>query len=784
MKPKVSIVIPVYNGGNYLREAIESAVAQTYDNIEIVVVNDGSTDDGATEEIAMSFGERIRYFRKENGGVASALNFGIRNMSGQYFSWLSHDDLYLPEKVEKQLAALQDYSADAAVAFCDYCCIDPNGEVLREAKVSPKSVLSIRCFLATDVKTGMHGCSLLIPRAVFDQVGCFDESLTTSQDYDLWFRIAGAGIPFVQVPAALVLSRQHPGQDSRNKLDTCRLEADRLHSRILSSLSESEVKPFADDSLHYFFEVYPVYRTAGYVRTAAAILRLLVRYAKTLEEKNGVAELLLRDIIQSGDKGDALYLLTGRLQPLLSFAKARPRVIIYNNVWRRGGLERVLADVISHLQQRFDVTLVTVDESDYEGFPVSQSVLRIHIKINDDYLDRLIGLAVLLEADVFIGNSNLISSFGDIYEKIKSVGIKTIACNHGNFFLPFTYTWLNSVIVEREKIFAHANVVTWLTNFAANVYGAMHSNGAYMPNPLRYSGADAPPRPAEKTEKIVLCVGRFYDSIKRLDRALAVFRKVLDKHPDARLHVVGGYDLQMHIPEEAPESVAEILDHLGLDSGQIVFWGEQEQVDSFYEKASLLIFTSDSEGFGVVLTEAGAFGLPAVIFDIPGLEDIISDGLNGFVLAQDDIAGMADKVSLLLEDQTLRQNMGDQARKLAERFAKEKILARWENLVLDVIDTQSQNDINHMLQHKYMETPTDREAVYHRALLEYDKNVRAMVKSFENPITNVSPAQIVDFKPRLALWCWKICYSISCNGWKVTGKKILQKVRTKLSAQR
>ena len=71
---KISIIIPVYNGANYLRNAIDSALEQTYDNCEVLVINDGSSDDGATERIAAEYGERIRYFYKENGGVATALN--------------------------------------------------------------------------------------------------------------------------------------------------------------------------------------------------------------------------------------------------------------------------------------------------------------------------------------------------------------------------------------------------------------------------------------------------------------------------------------------------------------------------------------------------------------------------------------------------------------------------------------------------------------------------------------------------------------------------------------
>ena len=104
--PLVSIIIPVYNGSNYLKKAIDSALSQTYKNIEIIVVNDGSKDDGATEQVALSYGDKINYYLKENGGVSSALNFGISKMKGDYFSWLSHDDEYTQTKIEKNKVKL------------------------------------------------------------------------------------------------------------------------------------------------------------------------------------------------------------------------------------------------------------------------------------------------------------------------------------------------------------------------------------------------------------------------------------------------------------------------------------------------------------------------------------------------------------------------------------------------------------------------------------------------------------------------------------------------------
>ncbi len=118
--PLVTIVIPVYNGGDYLNESIQSALSQTYKNIEVIVVNDGSTDSGVTRNIALSYGDKISYYEKENGGVSSALNLGIKKMNGQYFSWLSHDDLYSSEKIEKQLTyALNSHDKSDVIVYSD-----------------------------------------------------------------------------------------------------------------------------------------------------------------------------------------------------------------------------------------------------------------------------------------------------------------------------------------------------------------------------------------------------------------------------------------------------------------------------------------------------------------------------------------------------------------------------------------------------------------------------------------------------------------------------------------
>jgi glycosyltransferase involved in cell wall biosynthesis len=237
--PLVSIIIPVYNGENYLKCAIDSALAQTYDNCEVIVINDGSSDGGATDRIARSYGDKIRYFSKENGGVATALNLGIREMQGQYFSWLSHDDVYMPDKIGKQIDFMREFELQDAVLYSDFCWIDGRGHHMRDAYllgVPPEKFLQ---YLYLD-QVGVHGCTLLIPHEAFYNVGMFQEDLKTTQDYDLWMRMCRKH-PFVHQAEILISSRVHAQQGSKT-IKSHRGETRSLYQRYLRDLMVAFIK--------------------------------------------------------------------------------------------------------------------------------------------------------------------------------------------------------------------------------------------------------------------------------------------------------------------------------------------------------------------------------------------------------------------------------------------------------------------------------------------------------------------------------------------------------------
>ena len=252
--PLVSIIIPVYNGERYLREAIDSVLNQIYKNIEVIIVNDGSKD--KSEEIIKSYKDsRIRYFRKENGGVASALNLGIQKMEGDYFSWLSHDDVYFIDKIEKQISALsklEENKRNKTILYSNWILIDKNSKKFDEFRIekryNPKKLNSP---LYPIMKCVVHGCSLLIPKRCFDEVGLFNSKEVTTQDYEMWFRMFPKYYLLFQ-PNFFVKFRYHDQQGS-NTIKNTKPEADNLWLRMNEKLTDQE-KINIDGNLKTFYK--------------------------------------------------------------------------------------------------------------------------------------------------------------------------------------------------------------------------------------------------------------------------------------------------------------------------------------------------------------------------------------------------------------------------------------------------------------------------------------------------------------------------------------------------
>jgi glycosyltransferase involved in cell wall biosynthesis len=192
--------MPTYNARRWLGDAIDSALAQTYPNCEVLVIDDGSTD-GTGEWLAKEYGGRIRYLYKENGGLSSARNLGLHHAQGEYIQFLDADDLILPEKVAVHAAYL-DVHPEVDVVYGHCLMFHDVRERLYDWPAQPR-------YRSGQVFASMIDGGYLLPhmplsrRACLERVGGFDESLTSCVDWDYWLRVAWSGVTFfyLQGPA-------------------------------------------------------------------------------------------------------------------------------------------------------------------------------------------------------------------------------------------------------------------------------------------------------------------------------------------------------------------------------------------------------------------------------------------------------------------------------------------------------------------------------------------------------------------------------------------------------
>ena len=230
--PLVSVVIPAFNGERLIGRTIESALAQTYSNVEIIVVDDGSTD--ATQEVVRRFGDRVRYLRQPNQGGAAARNQGISAARGDWVAFLDQDDLWLPEKLERQAAVFLE-EPSTVVCFTRWSHIDDQGKpmthgstaerdrlldsVSRQAKPLGRGAVLLpeKPFTEALVKRCLvNSCSGVIARkSVLMEVGGFDAGLRGPDDWDLWMRLA-VRYSFAYIPEALYQYRHHARQHTQH----------------------------------------------------------------------------------------------------------------------------------------------------------------------------------------------------------------------------------------------------------------------------------------------------------------------------------------------------------------------------------------------------------------------------------------------------------------------------------------------------------------------------------------------------------------------------------------
>jgi glycosyltransferase involved in cell wall biosynthesis len=268
---EVSVVIPAFNAARHLAAALQSALAQTTGEPELIVVDDGSSD--GTAQVAAAFGPKVRLLRQENRGVAAARNRGLEAASGRWVALLDADDLWLPAKLERQLAAL--HGRSGSVCYTAIAMVDEAGRALEDLDWRAEPAVSLETLL---LRNGIAGgaSSLLAERDALRAAGGFDPALSLCADWDLWIRLA-LRHSFVHVPEALTVYRRHGGNMSRS---AALLERDTL--QLLRKAFASQELPAAARRLearaygHNYAVLAGSYLHAGRRREAVRCARAAV----------------------------------------------------------------------------------------------------------------------------------------------------------------------------------------------------------------------------------------------------------------------------------------------------------------------------------------------------------------------------------------------------------------------------------------------------------------------------------------------------------------------------
>ena len=211
--PTVSVIIPTYNRAHLIGKAVKSVLSQTYQDFEVIVVDDGSTDN--TGEIVKSFNNFIiRYISySDNRGVSAARNTGIKNCQGEYIAFLDSDDEWLPEKLNKQMKIFESESSEVGVVYTGDYYVDEKDKEIKKVHIPRKKGYIYEDLLKAE--GGLYLSTVLVKKECFTKVGLFDEDFPAREDLDMWIRIAKY-YKFRYVEDLLVVCRTHLNQITTN----------------------------------------------------------------------------------------------------------------------------------------------------------------------------------------------------------------------------------------------------------------------------------------------------------------------------------------------------------------------------------------------------------------------------------------------------------------------------------------------------------------------------------------------------------------------------------------
>lgn len=682
--PLVSIVIPIYNGSNYMIDAINSALNQTYSPLEVVVVNDGSHDYGATDLIAKCYGSAIRYYPKENGGVATALNYGIQNMRGEYFSWLSHDDMYRSNKIEAQMALISRMDDKTTLLVEGYRVVDESGNELYTVNLNdiyPQRVRKSALFSV--FRGGINGCAMLIHRSHFDRVGMFNPSLRTTQDYDMWFRMFRHQ-RLHYAGTYNVLSRTHGQQDSRTLAKDYYKECEDLWIGMMEELTDAE-RIEIDESIYKFYhntwqflKANTSYSRAIEHAARKAYSAALSEYDSNPDDKN------LKQVILECDAPAAL--IGEKLLPLRR-NKNRKRIVflsqdrtrIDSKNWAIGKLTGVLSDL-------YEIIIIYPGEYVPGGYHLSEKVMELYIPWS--CMCILPKLAISIAPDIIVNTENCDMNYLKTIEEVSVYGIRTVAWNFERFSEPYHQKKQMGSLIVRNSTLSHLDVCIWPDKESLYLYEQVthKQNGTFIP---AFAPCITDAKKTNTAPRIIVAMGRFGDSDSGIETLLRAFAKVLQHHPDAKLEFMGAPADFHRMTNAKGEMYGSLMNKLDLTRDEIRVREQSNDYQKGFKNNVLFVEPSLHDADGYAVLSAMAQGLPVICVRHAGVDLLVCDGENGFLLTSGETGDLEEqlvhRMCDLLADPTVYGKFSLAAEQTARLYTADNAKKNWQKIITSIL---------------------------------------------------------------------------------------------------
>ncbi|NEN84310.1 glycosyltransferase [Paenibacillus elgii] len=649
--PLVSVVIPCFNYGNYIKETIDSVLSSYYNNIEIIVVNDGSTDQDTIEVLQqLELNTKLKIIHQDNKGLPAARNTGIRESLGEYILPLDADDLIQPSFITKGVWLLE---KESTIGFV-YSLVQLFGEVNElwiTESFDPDILLHHNYIPAT----------ALYRKKMWEQIGGYDESMTIGyEDWEFWIRSFSFGWKGRRINEALFLYRKH----GVSMLSDSRLR----HNEIVSYIKEKHT------NLYTFKWQYKLYNKYVLRKSYKIIFRVL-QFFKSFLRKNK----FLKKLKKANIKPLNITINKSYNKKILYISGNQDKIqVVFILPWLKvGGVEKVFLDLFKNIDRsRFSITLMTsikdVNEWEYKFKEVVDQIFHLAAFTNDEneMVQFLLDYVSVNEVQcIHISNTQfgyrvsgmLRSSFPNI-KLLDTLHMEEPyePWDYFRFSQSFSMNFHKRVVITN---FLSERLVGYYKESANKV--VVIENGISMQDD-NFSTSNT------KEKKYIVFVGRLVKQKQPL-LFIDIAHKVLEMFPETRFLLIGDGPLYKKAKEK--------IERLGL-TNSITLMGYQEKVKQLLlEKASIFIAPSLMEGLPIVGIEAMASKAAVVASDVRGWSDLISTGINGFLVAQDDIHAYAEIITKLMNDDELKQKIVSNAfQTVMEKYTAESMSRKYQDV--------------------------------------------------------------------------------------------------------